>query len=143
MCFSRLPLQDQLRHLGVILSCFCSEPHLCKCFGPQTVHMEAAAEKPASTSTSVTTSQSIADIHDGLNGKWCVVTYDGDPYPGIIQDVGSNSCALVTVMSRTGRNGFFWPMRENVIWYQHKDVVRLVPEPQQVTKRHVMLDTMV
>lgn len=102
--------------------------------------MEAGAENPASTSTSVTTAQSIADIHDGLIGKWCVVTYDGDPYPGIIQDVGSDSCALVKTMSRIGRNRFFWPMREDVIWYQPKDVVRLVPEPQQVTKRHVMLD---
>lgn len=69
-----------------------------------------------------------------------MVTYDGDPYPGIIQDVGSDSCALVKTMSHVGKNRFFWPMREDVIWYRPKDVVRLVSEPQQVTKRHMILD---
>lgn len=69
-------------------------------------------ETPASSNTPTTTAQSIADLHEGLIGNWCVVRYDGDPYPGIMQDVGSDSCALVKTMSHVGKNRFFWPMRD-------------------------------
>lgn len=34
-------------------------------------------------------------------------------------------------------------MNDDIIWYQPEDVVRLVPEPQPVTKRHIMLDPLV
>ena len=102
--------------------------------------METALGSPSS-STVTCTSQPIIDLHEGLLGSWCVVRYDGDPYPGIIQDVDPEGCALVRTMSNIGKNKFFWPMRDDVIWYRPEDVIRLVPEPQPVTKRHVMVES--
>ena len=29
----------------------------------------------------------LMDLHEGLIGQWCAVSYDGDVYSGIIQDV--------------------------------------------------------
>lgn len=54
-----------------------------------------------------------------------------------------DGCALVKTMSRVGQNRFFWPMKEDVIWYRPENVLGLVPGPQSVTKRHVMLDALV
>ncbi|XP_045063797.1 uncharacterized protein LOC123481960 [Coregonus clupeaformis] len=128
-----------------VLSCFCADPHPCQCFGLKKVNilgaqnMETALGSPSS-STLTSTSQPIIDLHEGLIGSWCVVRYDGDPYPGIIQDVDPEGCALVRTMSHIGKNKFFWPMRDDVIWYRPEDVIRLVPEPQPVTKRHVMVE---
>ena len=68
----------------------------------------------ASTSHPVTVHhmQRIDDLNEGLVGQWCAVNYDGDAYPGIIQDVDRYSGALVKTMSRVGENRFFWPQRD-------------------------------
>jgi hypothetical protein len=52
-----------------------------------------------------------------------------DPYPGIIQDVDAESYALIKTMSCVGDNRLFWPMREDIVWYQPENVFGLVPEP--------------
>ena len=72
----------------------------------------------------------------GLVGQWCAVKYDGDAYPGIIQDVDRYSGALVKTMSRVGENRFFWPQRDDIVWYETMHVLGLIPEPVPVTKRH-------
>lgn len=46
------------------------------------------------------------------------------------------SGALVKTMSRIGDNRFFWPQRDDVIWYEPINVLGLIPEPVPVTKRH-------
>lgn len=84
--------------------------------------------------------QPISDISEGLIGKCCEIWFIYDPYPGIIQDVDAESCALVKTMSRVGANRLFWPMREDIVWYQPENVFGLVPEPHPVTKRHMILD---
>ena len=61
------------------------------------------------------------------------------PYPGVIQDVDHDS-AEVKVMHKIGTNRFFWPMLEDVIWYNYEHVVMLIPEPEPVTKRHVQIN---
>lgn len=53
--------------------------------------------------------------------QWCVVKYDGLPYPGIIQNVDVNDIE-VKVMHRIGTKIFFWPLLEDVLWYSHGDV---------------------
>ena len=83
--------------------------------------------------------QPIPDVNEELIGKWCVVLYDNDPYPGIIQDVDTESCALVKTMHSVGANRFYWPMKDDVIWYTQESVVGLVPEPKPVTARHMKL----
>lgn len=85
----------------------------------------------------------VKDITGGQKGHWCVVLYDGDAYPGVIQDVDSDSSVLVKTMSRIGENRFFWPQRDDIIWYRMENVLGLVPEPQPITKRHMMLNASV
>lgn len=80
--------------------------------------------------------QRIADLNEGLVGQWCAVNYDGDAYPGIIQEVDAYGGALVKTMSRIGENRFFWPLRDDIIWYETMNVLGLIPEPVPVTKRH-------
>lgn len=54
-------------------------------------------------------------------GQWCMVKYDGLPYPGIIQYVDVNDIE-VKVLHRIGTKRFFWPLLEDVLWYSHGDV---------------------
>ena len=63
------------------------------------------------------TIQPIADVNEELIGEWCVVLYNNETYPGIIQDVDTESCALVKTLHKVGVNRFYWPMKDDVIWY--------------------------
>lgn len=124
-----------------ILSCFCSAPHDCKCFNPETVEFQHWDEASRSTSTPHPDRPSIGlqyivDLNEGLIGQWCAVKYDGDVYPGIIQDTDVYSGALVKTMSHVGLNRFFWPLKDDIIWYQTKNIIGLIPEPVPVNKRH-------
>ena len=86
-------------------------------------------------------SSSVTEITGALKGSWCAVRYDNDIFPEIVQDVDENDCVLVNTMTMTqaGQNRFYWPMREDIIWYQPHDFLCLIPPPQPVTKRHMML----
>ena len=87
-------------------------PRLCDCFGGQTVIFQPTEADKAQPSTSTCTVsqpsssaiQPIADIQERLIGKWCVMKYDEDLYPGIIQDVDAESSTLVKTKSRVGAN---------------------------------------
>jgi hypothetical protein len=39
-----------------------------------------------------------------------------------------------------GNNRFFWGLVEDCIWYKLEDVLSLIPEPKNVTKRHKQID---
>lgn len=39
-------------------------------------------------------------------GLWCIVTYDGEPYPGIILEV--EDVVRVKCMHKNGTNKFYW-----------------------------------
>lgn len=69
--------------------------------------------------------------------KWC----DGNPFPGIIQDVDHDS---VEAMHNVGKNIYFWPLCEDGIWFKFvklcKNVISLTNEPKNETKRHVEID---
>lgn len=89
--------------------------------------------------TQPSTLVTVSEITNQLIGQWCAIQYDQDVYPGIIQDVDAAGCTLVKTMSITGKNRFFWPVKDDVLWYQPDDLLGLVPEPQPVTKRHMRL----
>ena len=36
-------------------------------------------------------------------------------------------------MHRVGVNRFFWPAREDVLWYLHSDIITMIPPPTAVT----------
>ena len=68
-----------------------------------------------------------------------MVCYDGEAYPGVVQDVDEESVQVKT-MCIIGVNRFFWPLKDDILWYRHEYFLGLVPEPKPVTKRHMMLD---
>ena len=70
-----------------------------------------------------------------LNGKFCVVLYDGKPYPGIVQDIDDTEIE-VNVMHNIGPNRFFWPRMQDVLWYSLDKFVTLIPPPTKVGSRH-------
>ncbi len=43
-------------------------------------------------------------------------------------------------MHRIGVNRFFWPQQDDVLWYLHEDVIRMIPPPTSVTSRHMEID---
>ncbi len=55
--------------------------------------------------------QPISDVNDDLIGKCRVVLYDNDPYSVIIQDVDTDSCALVEQCTGLGPVGFIGQWR--------------------------------
>ena len=72
-------------------------------------------------------------------GRYCVIEYDGLPYPGLIQDVDEE--IEVSAMHRIGNNRFFLPLVEERLWYGKDKIVKLLEcEPELVTKRHRKLD---
>lgn len=73
-------------------------------------------------------------------GRWCVVLYDDNPYPGIIMAVEENN-VQVNCMHRNGINKFFWPCpRRDLSWYVESQVLCLIDEPRALNKRSVQLD---
>ena len=74
-----------------------------------------------------------------LCDNWCVVEYDGSPYPGVIIDSDDDSIEVKS-MHRIGHNRFYWPDREDTIWYEYASVISLIPAPTPVTQRHVEID---
>ncbi|KAK9977190.1 hypothetical protein ABG768_019011 [Culter alburnus] len=109
--FTNTPAQFKWR----ILSCFCSAPDECKCYGPQSVTM-CKGPTTANGASSID-----VPLMDAQTGCWCAVKYDREVYPGIVQDVDAENCILVKTMSRP------------------HDFLGLIPPPQPVTKRHMML----
>ncbi|KAM3833952.1 nephrocystin-1 [Diretmus argenteus] len=47
-----------------------------------------------------------------------------------------NGSLEVKVMHNIGRNRFFWPQKEDKIWYTLDNIVTLIPPPEKVTERH-------
>ena len=77
--------------------------------------------------------------HRGTGAMVCVLTYDKDLYPGIILAVDETQ-VQVKCMHRVGPNRFFWPVREDVLWYMFDDVLELIPPPKPVTSRHMEIE---
>ena len=72
-------------------------------------------------------------------GKYCIVQYDGKPYPGLIQAVDENEVE-VNAMRTVGDNRFYWPHPvQDVLWYSAENVLRIIPEPQKVGSRHMQI----
>lgn len=43
----------------------------------------------------------------------------------------------VKSMARIGENRFFWPLREDRVWYEYDKVLTVIPEPNPIGSRHV------
>lgn len=79
------------------------------------------------------------EIDESFKGKYCVVKYDQKPFPGIIVDVDDGEIE-VQVMHSVGRNRYFWPRLDDVLWYTKDNFVRLIEPPEKVTNRHFQIN---
>lgn len=77
----------------------------------------------------------LLNVSNASIDEWCVVNYDGMPFPGQIKDVDDDSVEVST-MSRVGNNRFFWPAREDRIWYDYDKIISGIPPVSKVTSRH-------
>lgn len=73
-------------------------------------------------------------------GIWCVLKYDGDLFPDVITDT-SEIHVEVRCMQKIGVNRFFWPAREDILWYLFEDIVCIIPPPRAVTGRHMEIES--
>ncbi len=88
----------------------------CQCFNTQHFTFNKTAQKVPTE---------VIDWESGnLIGKWCVIKYDDET-------------ALVKCMHRVGANGFFWPLRDDFLWYLFDDVLEIIQAPQPVTSHHM------
>ncbi|WAR26590.1 hypothetical protein MAR_012294 [Mya arenaria] len=110
-----------------VVSCFCRRPVICSCFSPTRVLFPEYVEQKE-------------DMDERLVGRYCIIDYDGLPYPGLILDIDEEG-AEVSAMCRIGAHRFFWPLIEDRLWYGKEKIVALLEtEPELVTKRHRKLD---
>ncbi|KAL7381234.1 hypothetical protein ABVT39_002539 [Epinephelus coioides] len=115
------------------VSCMCSTKKQFACVCWNTQHFSFIKKVPAGVL------QRQTQIHwddPEVLGQWCVLTYDKDLYPGIILAVDETH-VQVKCMHRVGPNRYFWPSREDVLWYLFDDVLELIPPPKPVTSRHM------
>ncbi|KAK2829641.1 hypothetical protein Q7C36_017631 [Tachysurus vachellii] len=119
------------------VSCMCSTQKQSQCECCNTKHFSFVKKVPDSLS------QRQTRIHwedPEVVGQWCVLTYDKDLFPGIILAMDETH-VQVKCMHRVGSNRFFWPAREDVLWYVFDDVLELIPPPKPVTTRHMEIPT--
>ncbi|XP_062572779.1 uncharacterized protein LOC134234748 [Saccostrea cucullata] len=138
------------------LSCFCARPAICQCFKPETFSFPTQREAAHSSSSILQTCEEVAvnttastvsklrhivEVDESLVSNYCVVKYDGKAYPGLILSVDEEEEIEVKTMHRVGRNRFFWPMMDDVLWYQKENIITILDNPPRpVTKRHVEIE---
>jgi len=75
----------------------------------------------------------VTHLDKTLIGKFCLIKYDGKPFPGKILHVEpDDDDALIECMSRIGDSRFFWPLYRNEAWYMQQDILGIIPEPTSI-----------
>ncbi|CAK6965366.1 hypothetical protein DPX16_12588 [Scomber scombrus] len=128
----------QIRYSDV--SCLCSMRQTleCHCYNFKTFTFEVQARAP----TQKDNSQNPPVIpwqNSDIISQWCCLKYDDEIYPGVIQEVNETH-VKVKCMHRIAINCFFWPQRDDVLWYMHEDIIRMILPPTSVTSRHMEIN---
>lgn len=122
------------------VSCLCSirQTMECQCYNTKTFTFEVQATAPTQEDNSQKQSK-IPWQKSDIIGQWCSLKYDNVIYLGIIQEM-TETHIEVKCMHQIGVNRFFWPRRDDVLWYLQDDIIRMIPPPTSVTSRHVEID---
>ncbi|KAF4114133.1 hypothetical protein G5714_004356 [Onychostoma macrolepis] len=133
--------KGELIHRDVSCMCATRQQFNCKCFNTQcfSFGQKVPTAVPQSASEGNPQPQHEKEIQWGspeLLGQWCMLRYDQELYPGIILSTDETH-VQVKCMHRVGPNRFFWPARDDILWYLFEDVLEIIPPPKPVTKRHV------
>lgn len=90
---SEVPAEMQWREI----SCYCSRPGICNCYGPSAVDFHNIPENHPSTSTK---------CQQDLKGKFILVIYESKPFVGqVVQVVGEE--LEVSCMRQPGEKNVF------------------------------------
>ena len=76
----------------------------------------------------------VVDSPDLSVGKWVIVNYDGEQFPGEITCC-NNSDVEVNVMYKAGSKYWKWPESIDKIFYERKDIVRTINPPKAAGHR--------
>ncbi len=122
------------------VSCLCSarQTMKCQCYNSKTFTFEIQVTASTQEGKSQNPSEIPWQNYDIIS-QWCCVKYDKEIYPGVVQDLNETH-VNVKCMHRIGVNRFFWPQQDDVLWYLHEDVIRMIPPPTSVTSRHMEID---
>ncbi len=142
----------ELIHRDVSCMCTTRQQFNCKCFNTQCFSfgqkVPTAVPQPASEgnpqpaieenpqSSSEGNPQPEKEIQWGspeLVGQWCMLRYDQELYPGIILSTDETH-VQVKCMHRVGPNRFFWPARDDILWYLFEDVLEIITPPKACDK---------
>lgn len=113
----------------VSCTCVAMKGLQCQCPGSQAFSFLPDNQTPIQDNTVDWTNSEVI-------GKWCVVKYGDDLYPGTVMAT-DDSYVQVKCMHSRGPNRFSWPIRDDVLWFLLDDVLRLIPAPLPVTAHHV------
>lgn len=136
-----------LKHRDI--SCVCQAAQGvwdCPCYGLQTVtlptvpaHVISPPHQPHVTMLDSSAPLRPDAIESQHSGQWCIVSYDEQPYPGILLE-GEENNIKVKCMPKNGVNKFFWlSPREDINWYGDEQIVCLMPAPLSVNKISVQI----
>ncbi len=126
------------------ITCFCQRQQGlldCPCFNLKEAILQPESESGEETQKKGATSAWRPEVITGDHiGRWCVVEYDLDYCPGIITKVEDGNIE-VDCLHKKGINKYYWPgPRKDVTWYDDKQVLCLMEEPNALNKRYQQLD---
>ena len=79
-------------------------------------------------------------LSDKLLGQYCVVVYNGHPFPGIIRKCDQEA-AQVECMLKAGKNRWYFDEKiKDTCWYAHDKIIGLIPAPTDIGSRHKLVD---
>lgn len=161
---SKLPLSLEYRDV----SCVCGMPTdiACQCFSSRTFDFKTVSDSSGAPSESTSskveknvlakevqnpdvpptesTPALIQDIklllqEDPNTTIWCAIRYDGQIFPGTVQEVDIDS-VLVSCLKKVGRNRFCSPLHADELWYNNSDVLALIEKPSTIGSRHLQVE---
>ncbi|XP_067270942.1 uncharacterized protein [Pseudorasbora parva] len=132
--FKKKHARGELTYRDVSCLCTTTQNLNCGCFNAKHFKFSNQQATPMAPTETEVHWQSLEVV-----GKWCALKYDGDLYPGVITDT-SETHVEVRCMQKIGVNRFFWPTREDILWYLFEDIVCIIPPPRPVTGRHMEIE---
>lgn len=133
MCLHQVVTQQRGSLICRDVSCMCAATMKkleCQCPGSKVLSF--LCDQPPSQSSAVDWTST------DIIGKWCVIKYDGDIYPGIVIATGDTDIQ-VKCMHSGGPNKLYWPIRDDITWYLYDNVLCFIPAPLPITGGHVVI----
>ncbi|KAH9514236.1 hypothetical protein Btru_028451 [Bulinus truncatus] len=91
-------------------------------------------EEKTTPQINLTSSFSVLQIK---KNSFVFVRYDGDYFPGIVEEVGENEYKVNVL--HTCRGGWCWPNLKDSVWYSQEDIMKQIKDPLPVDSRGIFM----